>query len=156
MDVAYAEGGRFTAGGTGISSGLEEEEKGDYNHVRNGVSTGSVGLEADVGGRADDMNGYGFDAPWRGVISFANWKRGGRDGSRCRWWLSDGDPSSHEGQRLAHGTNCVFRHARADESSTGRYFATAVLFGKEEDGIDGILSIEIGIDVVGMAEGGPD
>jgi hypothetical protein len=28
VDVAYAEGGRFTAGGTGIFSGSEEEEKG--------------------------------------------------------------------------------------------------------------------------------
>ncbi len=52
--------------------------------------------------------------------------------------------------------NCVFHRVRADESSTGRYFAAAVLFGEEEDGIDGMLSIEIGIDVVGMAEGGPD
>ncbi len=68
MDVAYAEGGRFTAGGRSIFSGSEEEEKGEYNHVRNGVSTGSVGLDADVGGRTDDVNGYGFDAPWRGVV----------------------------------------------------------------------------------------
>ena len=68
VDIAYAEGGRFTAGGTGIFSGSEEEEKGEYSHVRNGVSTGSVGLEADVGGHADDVKGYGFDVPWRGVI----------------------------------------------------------------------------------------
>ncbi len=31
-----------------------------------------------------------------------------------------------------------------------------ILFGEEEDGIDGIVSVEVGIDVVGMAEGGPD
>ncbi len=54
-------------------------------------------------------------------------------------------------------TNGVFHHARVDSSSTGRYDATTVSFGKEEEGTDGILKgVEVGIDVVGEAKGGPD
>ena len=120
------------------------------------MGAGSVGLEADVGGHADDVNGYGLDTPRRGVIFLPTGQEAGEAEVGVTSACQTGIFFPHEGQCLAHGTNGVFHRARADESSAGRYFPASISFGKEEDGMDGIVNIEEWVDVVSSAEGGPD
>ncbi len=68
MNITNVEGCRFTVVRVGIFPRSKEEEEGEDDNVCDGLGTGGIGPDAEIGGHADDVNRYGFDAPKRGVI----------------------------------------------------------------------------------------